>query len=1120
MKNKLFLLFCLIVSVSVYAAPVFQVPKMTSAPALNGKSSNVWEQASDIFGFFDRRSGNLELREGKTFFGYDNKNLYICVQSELPPDGVKLLSSVRRRDGRVFKDDSIEFWIAPEGQNNYYQYTVNSLGTICDIRHDRTGKIPDETWSANWKQANYLDKKSNQWVYEVAIPLKDLNITGNPDGKKVRMLIARNWYRPWNQTPFIQNSAPFNDLKQYAEFVLNPEAPAIQVDTIGKELEKQLFNLRGTIRNNSRKAKQYDLGLRFSHSDMPETFQSQKIKAAPGETVKFAFDDDGGHIHLRASHKAVLTVKDGKKEIYNVPFAYKLPIERENAWKIANKISNKFQFAVYPSFKKAAIRFDAEKKADSAVAAIRLNGKTVCEKKFAPVKAENTFYFDIPELAEGNYEVLLSIFAGNKKIRTASQNFERKVFAWENNKLGISDKVYAPFKDLVVKGNSVKTVCNEYVFSKEGLYADIKPGNKSIMRGKVSYNFEVNGKKDSFAGNGKFIKKSAAECVFNAEGGVGKDLQVKTLAKTEYDGCTRFEVTLTPAKGKMPLVNQFYMDIPLDDKQLKNFHVIKSGHIRTNPAVRVPKGEGIVWRSSDVANGDFYGNMHIYLWLGNVDRGISWFADNDKNFSLDDNKPAQMLIRKGDTLTLRVYFVNKPLKLTSARTLVFGMQASPVKPMPKDFRNPALKIPPHGGSNRYWGIRPSYAGKYPVGYDWEYVDRMVIAREKGKIDSKYIEDFLKKHYGNLPDALFKNYRGHAFGGHLSMMANVGKNPTMLYFEEHCQDQTTPEWNTFQDEWSLYPFSSRKWLKESDMTTNSLCSSAGITITPVKSYRDFTLHYAREWYRRGVGIYCDNVFPRNSNDIINSNAYIRPDGTVQPSSDIWDMREYHKRLWVLSREMQSEVKWPLMISLHVTNAVILPVVCWTDIQLDLEWGWASGYKPFPIELLEIETTGRQLGVYPQVHFPIVGCGLVHEDPTYLRGKVDQDMMRTDWAMRMIFGALRYSMRGENFDPLNKIVCDLGMGKPECRVYDYWEDEYPVSVNSDEVKSILLRNGKKAVLILASWSEKPLSVTVKIEKSLKVISANGRFPAEKYSVKNNSFELKLNKYGMQLIEMEVK
>ena len=185
MKSKLSSALLLsVIGASLWAGPVFQVPKMSSAPALNGKSSEAWKQASNTLGFFDRRSKNLEIRQGKTFFGYDNHHFYLSVHSELPPDGVKLLTSVRKHDGRVYKDDSIEFWIAPEGQDHYYQYTVNSRGTVCDIKHDRTGKIPDETWTAKWKQSSYFDTKANLWVYELAIPMKALNITGSPDGKR------------------------------------------------------------------------------------------------------------------------------------------------------------------------------------------------------------------------------------------------------------------------------------------------------------------------------------------------------------------------------------------------------------------------------------------------------------------------------------------------------------------------------------------------------------------------------------------------------------------------------------------------------------------------------------------------------------------------------------------------------------------------------------------------------------------------------------------------------------------------------------------------------------------------------------------------------------------------
>ena len=41
-----------------------------------------------------------------------------------------------------------------------------------------------------------------------------------------------------------------------------------------------------------------------------------------------------------------------------------------------------------------------------------------------------------------------------------------------------------------------------------------------------------------------------------------------------------------------------------------------------------------------------------------------------------------------------------------------------------------------------------------------------------------------------------------------------------------------------------------------------------------------------------------------------------------------------------------------------------------------------------------------------------------------------------------------------------------------------------------------------------------------KNWKISSAKGIYPAENYSIKNNTFELKLGKYGMQLINLEVK
>ena len=210
----------------------------------------------------------------------------------------------------------------------------------------------------------------------------------------------------------------------------------------------------------------------------------------------------------------------------------------------------------------------------------------------------------MPNLKDGTYVLELAMFKGNQKVRTSKQTFNRKVFPWENNQLGITDKVYAPFRDLKVSGNKLNSVMTEFSFDKTGLYSSVKPDGQEILKEKLSYHFRANDAAGKIIkAGGKFIKKTAAECVFEGTAATNAGFSIKTVAKTEYDGCTRYEMTLAPEKGKTPVLNNLYLDIPLDDSQIRLLHVIKSGHIRTNPAIYVPKGNGVVWKSTEVSNG-------------------------------------------------------------------------------------------------------------------------------------------------------------------------------------------------------------------------------------------------------------------------------------------------------------------------------------------------------------------------------------------------------------------------------------------------------------------------------------------------------------------------------------
>lgn len=210
------------------------------------------------------------------------------------------------------------------------------------------------------------------------------------------------------------------------------------------------------------------------------------------ETINIIFQNS---VDIFRSHQASLLFRHGQiagPAAANYPFA--LPIDTASIWKIKGRINTQFQFSIYPGLRKAGIRFDAEKNANRAEVEILLDGKVVCSRKFALLKAENHFYFDLPELKDGKYAIRLSTFAGQKKLRTASRDFVRREFPWEKNCLGITEKVYAPFKPLTYVGNSLKTVLNEYTFDNTGLYAEIKPRGESILKGKTALCFQANGK--------------------------------------------------------------------------------------------------------------------------------------------------------------------------------------------------------------------------------------------------------------------------------------------------------------------------------------------------------------------------------------------------------------------------------------------------------------------------------------------------------------------------------------------------------------------------------------------------------------------------------------------------
>ncbi|MCM8757081.1 MAG: hypothetical protein NC823_01200, partial [Candidatus Omnitrophica bacterium] len=97
----------------------------------------------------------------------------------------------------------------------------------------------------------------------------------------------------------------------------------------------------------------------------------------------------------------------------------------------------------------------------------------------------------------------------------------------------------------------------------------------------------------------------------------------------------------------------------------------------------------------------------------------------------------------------------------------------------------------------------------------------------------------------------------------------------------------------------------------------------------RSLSDCSLYYAKKLLEDCPiihGFYIDNIYPRCTWNVEAGSAYRLADGRVQPGFDIWEAREYVRRLRTLLQDMKRE---PHGIEVHMTCTMVIPVYAWAD-----------------------------------------------------------------------------------------------------------------------------------------------------------------------------------------------
>jgi hypothetical protein len=675
-----------------------------------------------------------------------------------------------------------------------------------------------------------------------------------------------------------------------------------------------------------------------------------------------------------------------------------------------------------------------------------------------------TGVFHTGDLPDGDYTLGVTAVTTNGERRAGGAfAFVRKPFAWEGNTLGITAGVDPPFTPLRARGTELGMVSRTYRMNGFGLCDAVVTLDRDILAAPMRLRFEIpRGEGTWTSAKGRWLRRGAAAATYSGRAAAGP-VTVAARTTIEVDGCARVEMTLEP--GPTPdVIRRLWVEIPLRAAEVPLMHTIGDG-LRHNYSGAAPAGTGVVWNGSAIARSPAWRNGFVpYVWLGAEERGLAFFAENDRGWVTAKDKsevPTHEMIREGDRLTLRAYLVNRPVVLAGARHLVFGFQASPTKPMPENWRRTLPDCPGGLAVVPWGGLQCPSQG--PFDDDWSIVDKLLECRTGKPFDAAWFNAYAEAHRPPLIHGTtdWGSLQGH-FAGNIARAST--NRPVAVYQEEMAAACSRPEWIVFQDEWKTG--NGPQWrtagrLAELGEGHRTLSDNAGVSF--VRSYADFGVWMANEWLRRGVSLYWDNTYPKLVSNTRTTAAYACEDGHVQPCLVIWGQREYQKRVWHVLQYWRRRRPEPLEWTLHMTNTQLLPIHTWGTVNLDHELG---SPRPFPPDWLRTETIGRQVGNCPLSLYPVAGCGNAR-----FEALPEAQRERIEWGLRAVHEIQRSG-------PLERLLTDFGYGTPAVAVHNYWEETPAVAVSSDGVKWLALerRNSAERLIVLASWSEAPVEATV--------------------------------------------
>ena len=159
-------------------------------------------------------------------------------------------------------------------------------------------------------------------------------------------------------------------------------------------------------------------------------------------------------------------------------------------------------------------------------------------------------------------------------------------------------------------------------------------------------------------------------------------LRFAARTHVEFDGFVNVNLDVAPAGNEPAKVDRLFLEIALPAEEATHFCTTAGGWSAVHDAL--PDH----WSSRTHVVRDARGRFRALYLADQLRPGLLWFADHDKGWNHEPDKapPTQEIVRKDGKVYLRVNFFAVPTEVKAPRTITWGWQTFPSRPLPPGWR--------------------------------------------------------------------------------------------------------------------------------------------------------------------------------------------------------------------------------------------------------------------------------------------------------------------------------------------------------------------------------------------------------------------------------------------------